>query len=172
MLPHPRVCRPPGDSQGGDRRGAPGQPARLGSSLAGIGGCALAGAPGTIAELRTSVALKEHLKRGRGAREAGIQCELRGLGFLVWRGVGLCGWRAGEMSDCLGHHRVVAGFSRYIASSTVVRQIEWLCMPMQEGAEEDACGLVLGIELAGQTRERCSADPTGEGAWGDRLPSR
>ncbi|GIL57810.1 hypothetical protein Vafri_13052 [Volvox africanus] len=61
------------DSEGGDRRSASAQPARRGSTLISTGGFALAGAPGTIVELRTPVALKEHLKRGKGAREVGIQ---------------------------------------------------------------------------------------------------
>ncbi|GFR44632.1 hypothetical protein Agub_g5920 [Astrephomene gubernaculifera] len=59
------------DPMGADRRGGGGplMGARLStSSLAGGGG-----GSGTIAELRTPVALKEHLKRGKGAREAGIQ---------------------------------------------------------------------------------------------------
>ncbi|GIL78362.1 hypothetical protein Vretimale_7717 [Volvox reticuliferus] len=61
------------DSDGGDLRSASAQPARRVSTLVSTGGFALAGAPGTIVELRTPVALKEHLKRGKGARELGIQ---------------------------------------------------------------------------------------------------
>ncbi|GLI66466.1 hypothetical protein VaNZ11_010308 [Volvox africanus] len=72
------------DSDGGDRRSASAQPARRGSTLISTGGFALAGAPGTIVELRTPVALKEHLKRGKGARELGIQLvALEGAGHDI-----------------------------------------------------------------------------------------